>query len=284
VGIGVALHTPPTIATVFVEPQYIEPYRPALLASVAISLAYLGLGAFPLLDSRRLYDLRAVFTRRRLLTALGVGVAILAVKALQSGLARPEPFWHLGILLTQTAYASVAWPGIFLVAHMAFYGPLFLLAIFLWKPTCRHLHEVGTGLTLAVFVGLLLSLNSQSRYVINIFPMLVPFVVKATETLRWRAAPYALIALVGLLLSKVWFTINTGPFQGRLHEFPDQGLFMTHGPWISPTMYVIQGGLFLALGIVLYAVCFPPSRRRMRRGFGAAGFADPDSRSRSLPR
>ena len=283
-GFGIALRTPPTVETVFIEPRYIEPYLPALPLSLAISLAYLCLGAFPLLESNRLYDLRAIFTRRRLFTALLVAIAILAVKTVQSRLSRHEPFWEVGILLAQTAYASVTWPGVFLVTHAAFYGPMFVLAMLLWKRTCHYLNEAGPGVTLAVFFGLLLSLNSQSRYVINIFPILLPFVVKATDDLRWRATPYALIAVLAVLMSKIWFTINTGPFTGRLREFPDQGFFMTHGPWISPTMYAVQGGLLLAIGIVLYRVCFPHSRRGRSGEFAATRFADADSRPHGIPR
>jgi hypothetical protein len=160
----------------------------------------------------------------------------------------------VSVLLKQTVLTSVVEPAVFLVAHVAFFGPMFLLAMFLWKETCRHLHEAGVGVTLAVFLGLLLSLNSQSRFLINMFPLSLPFVVKAADSRRWGAAPYALMLLSSIALSKVWFTINTGPFQGRLHDFPDQGLFMTHGPWISPKMYAVQGALFLFLGAVMYAV------------------------------
>jgi len=179
-----------------------------------------------------------------------------AVTTVQGQLSRPAAFTPMSIFPRQTTYASVAWPGIFLVAHVAFYGPMFLLAIFLWKQTCRHLHEAGTGVALAVLVGLVMSLNSQSRLVINIFPLMLPFVIKATETLGWGAPPYIFIVCSSVALSKIWFRINTGPFQGRLHEFPDQRFFMSHGPWIAPTMYALQGSLFLALGIVLYAICF----------------------------
>ena len=104
------------------------------------------------------------------------------------------------------------------------------------------------------------SLNSQSRFVLNVFPMLVPFIVKSVEDLGWRVRQYGLVALASLLVSKVWLTINTGPFTGNLLDFPDQYLFMSHGPWVSATTYAIQGALFLALGGLIYAVCFARAR------------------------
>ena len=40
-------------------------------------------------------------------------------------------------LLSMMAGATVAKPGVFLVTHCAYYGPMFLLGIFLWRPVCR---------------------------------------------------------------------------------------------------------------------------------------------------
>ena len=158
-------------------------------------------------------------------------------------------------MLVLTAFATVAKPGVFLVTHCAYYGPIFLLALFLWRPLCRELHRGGMGLTLVVAMGLVLSLNSQSRYFINIFVLLLPFLVKATDSLGWQRGHYVLIAGLCLLCSKVWLTINCGPFTGKLLEFPDQYMFMSHGPWISTPMYLAQGAAVLIVGLLLYQTC-----------------------------
>jgi hypothetical protein len=106
---------------------------------------------------------------------------------------------------------------------------------------------------------LLLSLNSQSRYCLNIWVMLVPFVVKAADGLGWGPRQYGLFAGLSLLASKVWLTTNTGPFTGNLLEFPDQYMFMSHGPWISDAMYFAQGAAALAAAALLYVVCLRPA-------------------------
>jgi hypothetical protein len=146
---------------------------------------------------------------------------------------------------------------VFLVTHIAFYGVGFLLTLYFWRSACREMEQFGPGIVGCVLLALLLSLNSQSRFFINIFPLVLPFVVKAAESHLRRKQPLILLAGAAVLLSKVWFTINTAPFTGRLHEFPDQGLFMTHGPWISPSMYLAQGVGFLALAGLLYLSWFP---------------------------
>src|SRR5439155_24054431 len=125
--------------------------------------------------------------------------------------------------------------------RVSYFGPMFLLALFLWRPICLLLHEHGLGLTLAVWAAFVLSLNSQSRFVLNVWVMLVPFIVKATDRLGWDLRQYGLVAGLALLGSKVWLTINCAPFTGDLWALPDQYLFMSHGPWISPVMYVVQG-------------------------------------------
>jgi hypothetical protein len=114
------------------------------------------------------------------------------------------------------------------------------------------MQQAGPAITACALVGLLLSLNSQSRFFLNLYPLMVPFAIKAFEQLNWGRRQFGCFVMLSLLVSKVWFTINTEPFHGRLHEFPDQGLFMNHGPWISPTMYAVQGCAYAFLGLILY--------------------------------
>jgi hypothetical protein len=173
----------------------------------------------------------------------------------QHRLASSESFISLSVFLRQTAYAALARPGIFLVTHVAFYGPLFVLTVLLWPSVCRHIHAQGPGLTLAVLLGLLLSCNSQSRFFLNIFVMVLPFVVRATDELRWDRRHYLLITAASLLLSKVWLTMTYAPFTGNLLEPPDQYLFMAHGPWISTLSYLVQGAVFGALSVLIYVSC-----------------------------
>jgi hypothetical protein len=56
----------------------------------------------------------------------------------------------------------------------------------------------------------------------------------------------------------VRLTTNTDPFTGNLLEFPDQYMFLTHGPWVSDAMYLAQGAAALAAAL-LYAVCLRPA-------------------------
>ena len=256
-GILIPLQEPPTLRTVFVQPEYITPYRSALSLSVAICLTYVFLGSLFLFGSGCLFSPRFLFSARRVITTLLVVLGIVVVRYAQTQMSRQQPVDSYTVLLAQTAHTAIVRPGIFLVTHIAFYGPVFILAGLLWRSTCRQMQEHGgPALTLCVLIGLVLSLNSQSRYFLNLFPLLIPFVIKAAEQLNGGRRQLGCFVVISLLVSKVWFTINTGPFHGRLHEFPDQGLFMNHGPWISPTMYVVQGCAYAFLGLILYLSWF----------------------------
>jgi len=254
-GIWTTVRTAPRIVAVFIDPAYAEPYRPLLFFSVMIAAAYAGFGAYPLLDDNRLFDPGWLFARRRVVRATLVAASAIALRVAQDHLSRPAAFTPATLLMRQTAYTAVVRPGIFLVTHVAFYGPMFIIAIFTWKRTCHHLKAAGVGVTLATLFGLLLSLNSQSRFTISIIPLVLPFVIKAVDELNWRAPQYGLVTVSSVVLSKIWFRITTGPFHGNLREFPDQGFFMTHGPWISPPMYAIQGAAFAVMAAAIYVVC-----------------------------
>jgi hypothetical protein len=253
-----ALAAPISVETLSVDPLYITPYPSTIYLSAAVSLGYVFAGSFFLFGAFPMGDPRGLLTVRRTVTTVAVVLGLFGIQWVQSRLAQPEaaaPNVYT-VLFIQTALVSVKLPAVFLVTHIAFYGPFVLLAIFFWKQTCEELPQGGPALPLCILVGLLLSLNSQSRCCLNLFPLLVPFVVKAIEKRVWEPRQLVGFAVIALLVSKVWFTINIAPFRGQLHEFPDQGMFMTYGPWISPTMYVAQGAAFAFLGMVLYLSWF----------------------------
>jgi len=156
-------------------------------------------------------------------------------------------------LLNNLLKFSIARPGVFLVSHVVFFGPLVLLALLLWKPFCQLIQQYGPGLTLFFFVSLMFGIaNSESRHLINILPFWVVFTVKVSEKLSWRAFHYWLIFITCFLFSKIWLLINVEPLTGNFTDFPWQYYFMNFGPWMSAQMYVAQGSVILMIGILYY--------------------------------
>jgi hypothetical protein len=258
IGIVYAVRTGPILVNGLVQPLYLRPVHRLLIVSYIVAAVYLCAGAVMLLRSRRLTDWREYVGRQKPTAIALIVVVVGSARTLQAAWSNGQHFFGVSEMLAITALTAVTKPGVFLVTHAAYYGPFFLLAMFLWRPVCWLIHQQGIGLTLAVLLAFLLSLNSQSRYWINVFVMVIPFVVKATDDLNWRPAQYWLVAGLGILFSKCWLPMNGGPYTDRQFEFPDQLMFMTHGPWISHSMYAVQSAAILMTAFVLYRCCIRP--------------------------
>jgi hypothetical protein len=178
----------------------------------------------------------------------------LAVHLLANGEAGGWPFKSF---LIHSLLVALTEPLIFLVAHAVYYGPAILLLVLFWRPFCEALSRFGPGLRIALILNFLLSINSQSRYQINIvstfFIILVCMLDRAG--LKFRSLP--VWVLLSLFYSKMWYTFNTGPqvddeTMTSLLNFPLQHYFMSSGPWMSHQMYLIQGGIVLLTAILLW--------------------------------
>ena len=157
-------------------------------------------------------------------------------------------------------YLGVRKPFIFGIAHVVFFGPVLLLTFLFWKRFCRTINEYGPGLSLFIFVSLILSINPESRQLFHVFPILVIFTVKTLEQLKWKSSYYIFIAFASFLYSKIWFIINSNPVPNHnpnlssdsLLVFPWQKLFMNVGYLMSDVMYIVQGSIVLLTGIIFY--------------------------------
>jgi hypothetical protein len=228
-----------------------DPQAPALYVAAAAAAAYLYYGLKHILSTPTVLSLKLprALSRNGLLIAV---VLTVGVTAIQGYLSRDRSSHALILLnLQNVPWTSVIQPGLSYVAHFLYFGPWFALAVFLWKPVCRLIHQEGAGLTLAVALGVVLSLGSESRQSTSFVPLVVPFVVKATDALGWGPGRYCLLAGLSLVFSKIWLTI--GPVDDNPQAFPLQGYYLSHGPWIREDMYLIQGFAVLLTSAALWA-------------------------------
>jgi hypothetical protein len=194
------------------------------------------------LNSSELLEPAFLLTWRRLATIVLVASGVMIGQWLQSGLTNSGTSNHtMSMFARHTVYSSLVRPGVFFVALVAFYGPITLLAAILWKSTCRHAQAAGPGIVLSLLFCLFMSLNSQSRFLMNLVPLLIPFVVKAADEWEWNRSRLGAFAALTLVSSKVWSSrflpdLKTAdPF-----TFPAQLAWMGGGPWMSALSYVIQ--------------------------------------------
>lgn len=233
---------------------FLEPIGAVIRLSLAIALAYVYFGSRLLLDSAALFEVRRWLSWSRLGTLVAVVAMVLAIKTFQAALSDRPGYMAFSVYLLTVGVGTVAKPGVFLVAHVAYFGPWLLLTAMLWKPICRLIHQQGVGLTLAILAGFLHGLDSESRHAIYLVPLLVPFLAKATESFGWRTSSYVILAVLGAFSSKIWLTIK-GPFLDNAFLYPDQLYWMHHGPFMSHAMYVAQGAAVVVAGVLVYMLC-----------------------------
>ena len=130
--------------------------------------------------------------------------------------------------------SSLLQPGIFIVAHIIYFGPLVIICILYWKQITKLVHENGLGLTLAMSVSLMFSLFSESRTHIVFWPFLVPFIAQVIDqSQQVRGTHVALITFLSILLSKAWLPFNN-------IKNPTEIYFSHIGPWMKPNSYLIN--------------------------------------------
>jgi hypothetical protein len=226
-----------------------QPLRATLVPSVAITLVCAFIAFLSLLNNRKLFDVAYHLRRLRspdFYLVLAVLVTIKLVQALMSveGPTVANETRHFSVL----AMTSVARPAAFLVSHAVFFGPIILLVLLVWRPTVRLIHKHGIGLTLATTFGVLIALGAESRDLVNILPLVVPFAVLASASLPRPANSVWAFLLVALAFSKFWLRINLSPDP---EAWPNR-LFWTNGPWIPNPAFFLQAGIVLVWGLVFW--------------------------------
>lgn len=230
----------------------LQPMASLVHLSIAIAVLYLFLGLIMLLDCDKLFNFKHLFGYIRRWTFFAAILFFFAIKWLQGWLSSALPPRSLDEVFYEIASTNLAKPAVFYVAHVIFFGPIVILALFYWKSACKIMHQHGLGLSLCLAFGLLLSLNSESRHLFSFFPLLVTFIIKGMDDIFWRPYHLFLFALVSVLLSKVWLIIGGAPIHLDPRRFSEQLFYMNLGPWMSDAMYSVQGTAVLITGVVLY--------------------------------
>jgi hypothetical protein len=230
----------------------IPPMTSLVHLSIAFSVLYLFFALIMLLDCDWLFDFKHMFGYLRRWTFYAAILFLFAIRWLQGRISIGPSARSFTDELYLMASANLAKPAIFYVAHVMFFGPIVILALFFWKSASKIMNQYGLGLTLSLAFGFLLSLNSQSRQLISFFPLVVIFVVKAMDDIPWRSYQLLLFALVSVVLSKVWLLIGGAPILLDERKFSEQLFYMNVGPWMSDYMYSLQGTAVLVAGVLLY--------------------------------
>jgi hypothetical protein len=247
---------------------------PVLYLSLVIAIVYLFFSVRRAAADDNLFDIRRMLSAIKWPRAVVAVLLLALLKFVVHRLASGEVLgWGFKGFIVHTFLSSLTEPFIFLVAHTVYYGPVILLLLFLWKPFCASLREYGLGFRMFVILNVILSINPQSRYQINVVTAFIIVLVRLLDRagLQWRSLPFW--ALLCVFYSKVWYVFNTAPqvddeTMAALLRFPLQHYFMSSGPWMSHEMYLVQGGVVLLTGILLY---FLLTKNLLGLGFSQLG-------------
>jgi hypothetical protein len=247
---------------------------PPMYFSIAGIAAYLFFGLKAAAADPRIYDIRLILKSARWKRVLAVLLVMAFMKFVVhrfesgriAGWSNPSEF------IFYTLLSGLTEPLIFLVAHVVYYGPAIILLVLFWKPFCQSLSEFSIGLRLVVILNVILGVNPQSRFLINVVAVFVMLLVKLLDRYNLSYRVLGLLVVLSLFFSKVWYRFNTGPqvddgTMDALQKFPLQHFFMSSGPWMSHPMYLVQGGVTLVTGLILY---FLVARPALKPAFGGS--------------
>lgn len=240
------------IARFVKDKPYINPAGPLVfILSFAIALAYIYyIIYFVAKPGAYLMALR----RGRVWYRIGMAgvLFILITLAIRYFAAAEQPILNYKGFLANVVIEAITNPLVFLVAHFIYFGPVFLLLLYFRKDFLAAVNAYGTGFHLFVLIYLLVGAGSESRQFINAWPVFVLVLCAALEKYRFSGFFLVIVMAISLAVSKFWYRINQQPFSGEFLDFPYQHYFMSQGPWMSDAMYLLQGGLTLAVFGLLY--------------------------------
>ena len=223
--------------------------------SLFIVLTYIFVGTKIFLTSYNLLDYIALRANCRLVRLISfIALALCYSAFVKYGLHSKQPAF-LGTMKYLTARAIIQ-PFVFYISHVIYLGPILLFALFVWKRIVDLSKNFGLGLFLVIVFSYFFALDSESRHLICVIPVVVILTAKALETYPFNRQDCWVFGIISVLYSKIWMLINTTKSMpsdpSNFLEFPWQKYFMNAGPWMSNEMYIVHGIAVALTGIWLY--------------------------------
>jgi hypothetical protein len=154
------------------------------------------------------------------------------------------------VYLADIFVLSLTRPLGYLVAHIAYFGPIVLAVLYYWSSTVEVISRYGLGLVLILPAALAMSLDSESRHLVQFFALLTPFVIKVWDEKGLTSINLLPFCVLSLAWSKIWLSMNTWK------DFSTP-YFWQEGPWMTNYVYgwhalgaFVTGVIFLGISIL----------------------------------
>ena len=253
----------------------VHPLLPVGIALTALFLYYtqLTLARRVLPGWNEMWELVKHLLRPRL-EWLAVFSLFITYLALTRGLGDPtHPYLPFKTFLINTTFAVLQRPLQFLVAHGVYYGLPALMLVLFWPRVLAAVQRLGLGLGLMFMVVMVQGINSETRQLANVLPLLALITAVVADSLPIRRIALVWTAVLLLLISKMWLPFNwfdptfgqpddrfpsfSFVHTGIMLHWPFQVYFMNQGPWISNEYLIGQGLVLVVVGWIIYRLFRP---------------------------
>ena len=185
-------------------------------------------------------------------TRIPIAFALIYLISLFQHAVANESARTLGRTLWNTSLGSVAKPLGFLVVHTAYYGPGVLLLVFTWPLAVRLMAQFGPRVLALIAVFVVLGVGTQSRIVINEWPLFALAAALVAHELKWSWRETWILAVLAAVTSRMWMPIHHGPITGAWKTYPSQWYFMNKGETTTVLSLLMLTVLAVVNGIVVW--------------------------------
>jgi hypothetical protein len=140
---------------------------------------------------------------------------------------KPSPFTFSYFALHSVAY-GVVHPAVWLVAHVIYFGPVFLLMLFFWKQVKQTLLRLPLPLFWCMMFTFMLTIRSESRTLIAGLPFILYIMVLAMKDVPLKAWQQAAMLMVAVATLQGLVPYKRRSDDGRFPPIPDAALFHAH--------------------------------------------------------
>lgn len=214
-----------------------------ILVGIVLATGFVAVVTLTLLHGATFRDLRSLVFEVSP-RDLGLAVAaILVITLIQKALVHDPGGAYFRSMLRLLGMFAVAKPFNFFVPHVIYFGAIISLMVAAWPVVARVAREWGIGVVGVILLTIGMGLDSESRHAMLGFPFLVAATVVAVGRIGWPANANWWVAGLGLVASKIWMRmplVDEPTTAASIARYPMQWYFLSHGPWISVSNYLIQ--------------------------------------------
>jgi hypothetical protein len=188
-----------------------------------------------------------------------------------------QAIFSLRTFLFGSFESAVAKPGVFIVAHVASFGPSFVLLLFFLPQVMKVAASYSVGAVFFVLGSLTLGICAETRILAFAYPLLVTFLCQALQGFAPTRRFTVIFLICSLVLSRLYLPLNelgmrsvpTGILTdvSQLTEFPWQWFFMNVGPYMQWPGYFLNLALSGTVAVVLITQQLTLRRKRKVDGF-----------------